>query len=67
MSKIPERYRHFVENTQDMGVTEKMVAPPPFKENVFSQDFENIRFYYPLFTLLIETSVIPSPPLGNNL
>jgi len=41
MSKFPERDRHdVVENTRtkDMGMTEKMVAPPPFQKNVFSQD-----------------------------
>jgi len=49
--QFPERDRHdVVENTRtkDMGMTEKMVAPPPFQENVFSQDYENIRFNYPL-------------------
>ena len=55
MSKFLERDRHdVVENTRtkDMGMTEKMGAPPPFQENVFSQDYENIRFIYPLPFLL---------------
>ena len=53
--KFPECDRHdVVENTRtkDIGLTEKMVAPPPFQKNIFSQDYENIRFIYPLPFLL---------------
>ena len=60
MSKIPERYRL----TQDMGVTEKMVTPPPFQENVFSQDYENIRFYYPPIYPSYRNKCNPQPSLG---
>ena len=54
MSKFPKCDRHdIVEYTRakDMGVTEKMVAPPLFQKNVFSQNYENIKLNYPLYSL----------------
>ena len=68
MSKFPQRDRHnVVENTKtkDKGMTEKMVAPPAFQENVFSQDYENIeniRFYYPSIYLSYRNKC--NPPLA---
>ena len=65
MSKFPQRDRHnVVENTKtkDKGMTEKMVARPLSSKMYFlkiAKILKILGFITPLFTFLIEKSVIP--------